>query len=421
MLKEKRVPLETMELKAMQLGAAGIQGHAGHQGTQSAAGPTRPQGVAGDPGPQGDAGSAEEQEVARALGEQGEAGDTRAQGPAGEHGAQGDVGAPGNEGAARDNVAEGDAGAEQRRGPAGDKEAQCDPGDVEGIKKHRGKRKHGTTNLSSEHGMAQQKKTKVTTKKPKAPMDSPTIDDEFEEQTQEWDDTLECTLGDDVDETNKSDTNNDNNSTSSGHEEMLMEGKKLLQQLHRVMPKKALKQLLKNSSMKGQRALRLAQQVDVILKARQNKQTGGTADKIKTATRPKLPGQKVTKLPSEGTKQRSASKDKNVSRQDDNKQALEHNEEYYQWKGEWYRWDTYNEKTQKEETDLRVPKEQKPQRVNSRLHNWIIVAMRRNMKPDATAAALQPFSITRDKMDQVCLTFDESLLYLIQYTRPALS
>jgi hypothetical protein len=198
--------------------------------------------------------------------------------------------------------------------------------------------------------------------------------------------------------------------------------------------------------------LRLAKQVDAILKARTNKHTSGTADKKKTATRQTATGKEVEKLPSQGKKHRSASNDKNVSLKDDNKQALEHNEEYYQrsesndkkfslkhdnkqafehneeyyqWKGEWYRWDNYNEKTWTGATDQRVtkehvPKEQKQHRLNTRLRNWI-VAMRRNMKADATAAALAPFSITRDKMDQVCLTFHESLLYLSPNTRDALS
>ena len=104
-----------------------------------------------------------------------------------------------------------------------------------------------------------------------------------------------------------------------------------------------------------------------------------------------------TKLPSGKNKDKSLSDEKNDSAEDSKAEAFEDNEEYYQWKGKWYRWDTGNVETNKLEQE---PKEQKPQRVNSRLRNWI-VAMRRNMKADAKAAALQPFTISRDKMDQV--------------------
>jgi hypothetical protein len=83
-------------------------------------------------------------------------------------------------------------------------------------------------------------------------------------------------------------------------------------------------------------------------------------------------------------------------------QGYENNEDYYQWKGEWYRWDNKNVETMKGE-GVNVTKEPKTSRVNTRLRNWM-VAMRRNMKADAKEAALEAFTITRDKTDQVYQT-----------------
>ena len=71
-------------------------------------------------------------------------------------------------------------------------------------------------------------------------------------------------------------------------------------------------------------------------------------------------------------------------------------DDWYQWKGEWYKWSDYNTG----DTDATSSKEVKHDRVNTRLRNWI-AAMRRNMRPESKDAALQPFTITRDRLDEV--------------------
>ena len=73
--------------------------------------------------------------------------------------------------------------------------------------------------------------------------------------------------------------------------------------------------------------------------------------------------------------------------------------DYYMWNGEWYKWDdsTWNEEWKKARPQKRQKREPV---VNSRVRNWLL-AMRRNMKPEVTAAALRPFTITRDRMNEV--------------------
>jgi hypothetical protein len=78
------------------------------------------------------------------------------------------------------------------------------------------------------------------------------------------------------------------------------------------------------------------------------------------------------------------------------KDTSEVGDDWYQWKGEWYKWSDYNTG----DTDATSSKEVKRDRVNTRLRNWI-AAMRRNMRPECKEAALQPFTITRDKLDEV--------------------
>ena len=76
--------------------------------------------------------------------------------------------------------------------------------------------------------------------------------------------------------------------------------------------------------------------------------------------------------------------------------VTDNGDDWYQWKGEWYKWDNVTENT-----EYPSAKDTKRDRVNTRLRNWI-AAMRRNMKPQCKAAALQPFTITRDRLDEVC-------------------
>ena len=232
-------------------------------------------------------------------------------------------------------------------------------------------------------------------------------DDEPDELTQVWRDSEDCTLETDEDADNIDKTSPGQHTSTSVHPDIEKEGKRLLLQLQQVIPNNELKKLLKNGPMEGERALRLAHQVDDILRTRNakkgrsknanTKKKTTTPKKLKRSERKHTKKTSETKLPSGKNKDKSLSDEKNDSAEDSKAEAFEDNEEYYQWKGKWYRWETGNVETNKLEQE---PKEQKPQRVNSRLRNWI-VAMRRNMKEDAKAAALQPFTISRDKMDQV--------------------
>jgi hypothetical protein len=71
-------------------------------------------------------------------------------------------------------------------------------------------------------------------------------------------------------------------------------------------------------------------------------------------------------------------------------------DDWYQWNGEWYKWSDYNTG----DADAQSVKEVKRDRVNTRLRNWI-AAMRRNMRPESKEAALRPFTITRERLDEV--------------------
>ena len=46
------------------------------------------------------------------------------------------------------------------------------------------------------------------------------------------------------------------------------------------------------------------------------------------------------------------------------------------------------------------PKPSLKEPVNTRVRNWML-AMRRNMKPEVTQAALRPFTITRERLHEV--------------------
>jgi hypothetical protein len=241
-------------------------------------------------------------------------------------------------------------------------------------------------------------------------------DDEPEDLTQVWRDPEDCTYDTAEDDNNINDTSPAQHTFTSGQADIAKEGKRLLLQLQQVIPNNELKKLLKNGSMEGERALRLAHQVDDILRTRHEQQGRANSKKKKTITTPKMRKRKVGKhtkntsvqnLQSGTNKEKSVRCEKKDSAEDCKAEAFQDNEEYYQWKGKWYRWDTGNVETNKFEPEskwegeqVQAAKEQKRGRVNSRLRNWI-VAMRRNMKEDAKAAALQPFTISRDKMDQV--------------------
>ena len=69
--------------------------------------------------------------------------------------------------------------------------------------------------------------------------------------------------------------------------------------------------------------------------------------------------------------------------------------EYYMWKGEWYRWEESYQ-----DTEWNGTKKKRTGPTNTRLRNWM-QAMRRNMKPDTIEAALKPFTITRENIEQV--------------------
>jgi hypothetical protein len=77
------------------------------------------------------------------------------------------------------------------------------------------------------------------------------------------------------------------------------------------------------------------------------------------------------------------------ARENDNVQDTENTDEWYQWKGQWYQWN-----------NTKDTKDTKRERINTRLRNWI-AAMRRNMKAETKAAALHPFTITRDRFQEV--------------------
>ena len=84
---------------------------------------------------------------------------------------------------------------------------------------------------------------------------------------------------------------------------------------------------------------------------------------------------------------------------DDNMEPCDaESSDYYMWNGQWYKWEerTWDEEWQKEPSHKR----RNPAAVNTRVRNWML-AMRRNMKPEVKAAALQPFTITRDRMHEV--------------------
>jgi hypothetical protein len=155
----------------------------------------------------------------------------------------------------------------------------------------------------------------------------------------------------------------------------------------------------------------------IILRTRKDKHGSAKAKNKKTTLASKLTSRKgeqnstkksVKKLASSKKQGKSQSSPKNVTATDNEEHALQDNEEYYQWKGKWYRWD--NDTEWKGKSEVCVPKECKPQRVNSRLRNWI-VAMRRNMKEEKKTAAFKPFTITRDNTDQVHHICHECLPY----------
>jgi hypothetical protein len=109
-----------------------------------------------------------------------------------------------------------------------------------------------------------------------------------------------------------------------------MEGQRLLEQLRQVIPKNALKKLLKDESMDGDRALRLAHKVDDILRIRKDKHGSTKAKNKKTTLASKLTSGKgeqnstkksVKKLASSKTQGKSKSSPKNVTAEDNQEHA----------------------------------------------------------------------------------------------------
>ena len=97
-------------------------------------------------------------------------------------------------------------------------------------------------------------------------------DDEPDDLTQVWRDSEDCTFETDEGANNIDETSPGQHTSTSGHPDIEKEGKRLLLQLQQVIPNNELKKLLKNGPMEGERALRLAHQVDDILRTRHAKQ-----------------------------------------------------------------------------------------------------------------------------------------------------
>jgi hypothetical protein len=111
-------------------------------------------------------------------------------------------------------------------------------------------------------------------------------DDKPDDLTQVWRDSEDCTFETDEDANNINDKRPGQHTSTSGPADIEKEGKRLLQQLQQVIPNNKLKKLLKNGSIEGERALRLAHQVDDILRTRHAKQ-GRSNAKTKKKLQPK--------------------------------------------------------------------------------------------------------------------------------------
>ena len=88
----------------------------------------------------------------------------------------------------------------------------------------------------------------------------------------------------------------------------------------------------------------------------------------------------------------------NESSSDDPQRTKNHPADYYEWEGQWYKWD--DEECNQEWLTKKSPKRSLKEPVNTRVRNWML-AMRRNMKPEVTQAALRPFTITRERLHEV--------------------
>ena len=206
--------------------------------------------------------------------------------------------------------------------------------------------------------------------------------DGYEDQTQEWHETLSCDM---------TTVQNAYSKTPSPEQEIFGEGSKLMRHIDKLVETEVHKKRQTKFSTKKKRARLL--KLSVILSNRKKKKMKRMSSQtLEHAQTDKSTLEQGSHVVQNSTQASHAHAD----------QAYENNEDWYQWKGEWYRWDNKTVETMKGE-GLNVTKEPKTSRVNTRLRNWM-VAMRRNMKADAKEAALEAFTITWDKTDQVYQT-----------------